>query len=71
MSMATENFPCESVFPLRSSLGMTQVELAERLGVSQPLVALWEKGDRVPSGPAAILLRQLKTRDEKKRKNSC
>lgn len=64
--MATEKFPAEFVLPLRSRLGMTQVELAERVGVSQPLVALWEAGHRVPSGPAAILLRQLDRKNSKK-----
>lgn len=65
--MATDFYPPEFVLPLRSKLGLTQTELADRLGVSQPLVALWEKGERLPSGPAAILLRQL---DEKKDKKS-
>lgn len=65
--MANENFPYELVFSLREDLDLTQVELAEKLGVSQPLVAMWEKGERLPSGPAAILLRQLQ---EKSRKNS-
>jgi hypothetical protein len=39
MSMATDTFPPASVQPLRRKLGLTQVELAGKLGVSQPLVA--------------------------------
>lgn len=61
----TEHYPAEFVLPLRVRLGLTQVELAERVGVSQPLVAHWESGRRVPNGPAAIILKQL---DKKKRK---
>lgn len=63
--MATE-FPYEQVQPVRVALGMTQVEFARELGVSQPLVAMWESGDRIPSGPAAIVLSQLQQRAEKK-----
>jgi len=72
MEMTTDiTFSPESVFPLRSKLGLTQTELADRLGVSQPLVARWEAGDRVPSGPAAILLRQLDKQSSKKSAKSC
>lgn len=59
--MAIE-FPNEKVQEIRVSLGLTQVELAKEVGVSQPLVAMWESGDRVPSGPAAIVLSQLRDR---------
>jgi DNA-binding transcriptional regulator YiaG len=45
---------------------MTQTELAESVGVSQPTVALWEAGHRRPSGAAAILLKQLEKKTEKK-----
>lgn len=69
MSMATEQFPAEHVQPLRNVLGLTQTEFAEKLGVSQPLVARWESGDRLPSGPAAILLKDLEKRNLKKLRN--
>jgi putative transcriptional regulator len=65
MSMAT-NEQIPEVAPLRLRLGWTQTELARQLGVSQPLVAMWESGDRKPSGPAAILLRQLDKQNPKK-----
>ena len=64
--MATETYPHEHVRSLRQSLGITQVELAERLGVSQALVAHWERGHRVPNGPAAILLWQYDRQAQKK-----
>lgn len=34
---------------LRESFGMTQRELAERVGVNQPSVCAWERGDANPS----------------------
>lgn len=61
--MAIE-FPNEKVREIRVSLGLTQVELAKEVGVSQPLVAMWESGDRIPSGPAAIILSQLRNKAE-------
>lgn len=72
MEMTTNiTFSPENVLPLRSKLGLTQTELADRLGVSQPLVARWEAGNRVPSGPAAILLKQLEKQTPKKSAKSC
>jgi DNA-binding transcriptional regulator YiaG len=68
MEMATIQFDPEHVLPLRSKLGMTQVELAETVGVAQPTVAMWEAGHRRPSGAATILLRQLEKKAEKKSK---
>ena len=56
--------PNEKVREIRVSLGLTQVELAKEVGVSQPLVAMWESGDRIPSGPAAIILSQLRNKAE-------
>lgn len=60
--MARRTFPCELVRPLRELLGMTQHQLARELDVSQALVAQWESGDRKPSGPAAILLSQIRAK---------
>jgi DNA-binding transcriptional regulator YiaG len=66
MEMATSNYDPKHVLPLRTKLNMTQTELAESVGVSQPTVALWEAGHRRPSGAAAILLKQLEKKTEKK-----
>jgi DNA-binding transcriptional regulator YiaG len=44
---------------LRKRLGDTQHELGERCGVTRQCVSLWESGERIPSGSAAVILRQL------------
>lgn len=41
---------------IRQKLGLTQEELAERLGVTQTAVSYWEDGKRRPRGPAVKLL---------------
>ena len=40
---------CENVKRRRKALGLTQVEIADRLGVSQPSYAQVESGRREPS----------------------
>jgi DNA-binding transcriptional regulator YiaG len=67
MDMATAQFEPEHVLPLRTALGMTQTELADAVGVSQPTVALWEAGQRRPSGAATILLKQLQRKKSAKK----
>jgi len=44
---------------LRLQLGLTQAELARTLCVHRSLVCHWETGERVPNGPALLLLKQL------------
>ena len=45
---------------LRKSMGLTQGELAERLGVHRQLIYRWESGlNEVKSGPARVLLERL------------
>lgn len=44
---------------IRDRLGLTQVELAERLGVTQTAISYWEDGKRTPRGPVVILLKNL------------
>jgi len=41
---------------VRESLNLTQVEFAERLGVSQATVSLWEAGARRPTGSALKMI---------------
>lgn len=60
--MAIPTYPASKVRPLRKRLALTQQDLADQLGVSQALIAHWETGRAVPSGPAAILLSQLEAR---------
>jgi putative transcriptional regulator len=44
---------------IRKELGLTQAEVAERCGVSDRTVRFWEQGERIPSGPALTLLKQM------------
>ncbi|WP_447978137.1 helix-turn-helix domain-containing protein [Candidatus Nitrospira bockiana] len=45
---------------LRAQLGLTQAELAARIGVTRNAVNLWEMGQRRISGPVALALRSLR-----------
>ena len=55
---------------LREKLGLTQQELAEKIGVSSVAVHYWETGKRIPSGPVTKLLEQLAEQSEKKPKKA-
>lgn len=46
----------------RTTLGLSQTELAKRLGVTPQAVCQWESGKRTPSRMALVLLNTL--RDE-------
>ncbi|GAA4407917.1 helix-turn-helix domain-containing protein [Quisquiliibacterium transsilvanicum] len=41
---------------LRTRIGLSQTEFAERFGVSVATLRHWERGDRAPHGPALVLL---------------
>ena len=51
----------ERIKALRQSLGLTQSQFAEALGIKLRAVTYWEAGapDRKPAGPALILLHML------------
>ena len=52
---------------IRRHLGLNQTELADRLGMTQPMVSRIERGEREPTnqqGAAITLLRELLTREE-------
>lgn len=49
----------DQIKQLRARLGLTQVELAERLGVSFPTVNRWENGKSVPSQLSWNRLREI------------
>ena len=44
----------EEIKTKRLALGLTQAELGKALGVSGNAVALWERGERTPKGPAML-----------------
>jgi putative transcriptional regulator len=41
---------------VRAKMGMSQNEFAAAFGISVSTLRHWEKGDRVPQGPALVLL---------------
>ena len=41
---------------VRAKTGMTQEQFAARFGFSTATLRHWERGDRVPHGPALVLL---------------
>ena len=54
---------------IRRQLGLNQTELADRLGMTQPMVSRIERGEREPTnqqGAAILLLRELLAKEERK-----
>ena len=49
----------DRITALREADGLTQAQLAERVGVSQATVSQWEGGTRVPSGEAVVALARV------------
>ena len=41
---------------LRANIGMSQNEFASAFGISVSTLRHWERGDRIPQGPALVLL---------------
>lgn len=48
-----------SIKELRIAAGLTQAELAGRIGVSQATVGMWETGSRTPRVPKLLELSKL------------
>jgi len=44
---------------IRTNLGLTRKEMAERVGMSLPGYRKWEQGQRPISGPALVIIKQL------------
>jgi putative transcriptional regulator len=49
--------PSIDVQAIRKHIGMTQTEFAAAFGISVSTLRHWERGDRIPRGPARVLLR--------------
>ncbi len=49
-------FSSVDVKNIRSKMGMSQTEFASAFGISVSTLRHWERGDRVPHGPALVLL---------------
>lgn len=52
------------VAAIRAGLGLSQPAFAEAFSVSVSTVRKWEQGQRVPSGPARVLLQVMKEEPE-------
>lgn len=57
---------------IRRQLGLNQTELADRLGMTQPMVSRIERGEREPTnqqGAAILLLAELMKKENGQGKN--
>jgi DNA-binding transcriptional regulator YiaG len=54
----------------RNALGLSQTDLAARVGVTPQAVCQWEAGKRKPSRPVLILLEQMRDEARKAVSNS-
>lgn len=50
------DFTALDVKDIRAELGMSQSQFAAAFGISVSTLRHWERGDRVPHGPARVLL---------------
>jgi DNA-binding transcriptional regulator YiaG len=55
------NVTGEELRDSRAAAGLTQRQLAARLGISQPQIARWERGENAIGGPQEIALRTVLT----------
>ncbi|HIF9436999.1 TPA: NadS family protein [Photobacterium damselae] len=53
------NFAPVDVKAVRNNVAMTQAEFASTFGISLGTLRHWERGDRMPRGPALVLLNVL------------
>ena len=53
-------FSAVDVKNIRKTMGMSQTEFASAFGISVSTLRHWERGDRVPQGPALVLLNIVK-----------
>jgi putative transcriptional regulator len=53
---AVHEFSPADVKNIRSEIGMSQTEFSSAFGISVSTLRHWERGDRIPHGPALVLL---------------
>ncbi len=58
-SPESQNWTADTVRELRSRMGLTQRQLARRLGIRQQTVSEWETGLYAPKGASVTLLRMV------------
>ena len=56
------------ILALRKALGLTQQELADRIGSQRPTVARWEIGQNEPRGANLKALKELQETIKKRRR---
>lgn len=59
MPFALATVPMETITEIREALGLTQSEMAERLGLNQSTISRLERGDLVPDKRTMIAARTL------------
>ena len=55
----SQNWNADAVRDLRSRMGLTQRQMARRLGVRQQTVSEWETGLYAPRGASVTILRMV------------
>ena len=59
MPKPREPWTAERIAELRATLGLTQADMADELGVRQQTVSEWETGRYAPRGASARMLQHL------------
>lgn len=63
MSTQIQEIVASRVREARDSLGLTQAELAERIGLTWHTISQWERAKKFPSVPQIVQLAELSGRD--------
>jgi DNA-binding transcriptional regulator YiaG len=58
----------QEIVKLRDDLGLTQRQLAEKIGAHQPTIARWELGHNRPRGAYLKALQELRAKVKKTKK---
>lgn len=60
MANKAQPMTAHEIITFRKAVGLSQEQLAEKLGVSQESVSQWENGKKRPSKPVAMLFLRLR-----------